>query len=297
MKKTGLRKKASALKIFLAVILVIYTLVMVYLLLWAFTTSFKSHREFDVDRNYIGLPNKVVFDNFIAVFNNFTIPDPMNPGVEIGFAEQLMYTLLYAGVSCVLSAVAPFLMAYACYRFSFKFNKVIHVIVIMTMIIPIIGSTTSMIAILHDLNIYNTIFSVWCEKFSFANIYFLIYYGILRKIPKSFIEAAKIDGASELKVLTRVIFPVVVNVVLTVMLIYFIAYWNDYQTPLLYMPSYPTLAYGVYFVSNNTAASKGLNYITVKMACSMTLIIPIMILFIIFRNKLMNNLSAGGVKE
>ena len=297
MKKNRLKRKASVLKIVLATILTIYTIVMVYLLLWAFITSFKPHREFDIDNNHIGLPNKVVFENFIAVFKNFSVPDPMRPGVEINFWKQLLYTILYAGVGSLLSATAPFLMAYACYRFSFRFNKIIHVIVILTMIIPIIGSTTSMVAVLHEFKIYNTMFSVYCEKFSFANIYFLIFYGILKKIPKSYIEAAKIDGASEFSVMAKVIFPIVVNVFTTVMLIYFIAYWNDYQTPLLYMPSYPTLAYGVYYVSNNTAASKGLNYTTVKMACSMTLIIPIMILFIVFRNRLMNNLSSGGVKE
>ena len=221
----------------------------------------------------------------------------MYPWIKIGFLEQLLYTIMYAGGGCLLTATAPLLMAYACSKFEYKFNEVISVIVIVTMIVPIVGASTSMISVLHSFQLYNTILGVYCEKFIFANMYFLIYLGILRGIPSSFSEAAYMDGANEMCVFLRIMLPMVKNVFLTIALIFFISYWNDYQTPLLYMPSYPTLAYGVYSLTVNTSASLGLNYKTVQMAASMTLVVPILILFIIFKDKIMGNLTMGGEKE
>lgn len=292
-----MKKKINVFQIVIFTVLLLYAISMVYVIIYAGITSIKPHRDFDVNQNYLGLPERIDFSNYEVVFNNFYIDDPIYPWVRIGFWEQLLYTILYAGVSCLLTALAPFLMAYACTKFRYRFNEIISAIVIVTMITPIVGSSTSMVSILHSFGLYNTIFGVYCEKFIFANMYFLIYSGILVNIPRSFCEAAEMDGASEFTVLTKIMFPMMKNVFWTIALIYFINYWNDYQTPLLYMPSYPTLSYGVYNMTVNTSASMGLNYKTVQMAASMTLIVPILILFVAFKEKIMGNLTMGGEKE
>lgn len=292
-----MKKKVDVVQIILFTLLLLYAVSMLYVIFYAGITSIKPHRDFDVNQNYLGFPERIDWSNYEVVFKNFYIDDPIYPWVRIGFWEQLLYTILYAGVGCLLTAIAPLLMAYACVKFNYKFNAVISVVVIVTMITPIVGASTSMVAVLHQFNLYNTIFGVYCEKFIFTNMYFLIYSGILTNIPKSFCEAAEIDGASEFTVLTRIMLPMVKNVFWTIALIYFISYWNDYQTPLLYMPSYPTLSYGVYNMTVNTSASMGLNYKTVQMAASVTLIAPILVLFVIFKEKIMGNLTMGGEKE
>ena len=291
------KNQFSLFKLIIFIVLMVYSVSIIYILFFAGMTSIKPHRNFDVDQNYVGLPSAVDISNYTVVFKNFFIADPMYPWIKIGFFEQLLYTILYAGGGCLLTAIAPLLMSYACSKFEYKFNEVISVLVIVTMIVPIVGGSTSMISVLHQFQLYNTIFGVYCEKFIFANMYFLIYLGILRGIPSSFAEAAYMDGASEVRVFTQIMIPMVKNVFWTIALIFFIAYWNDYQTPLLYMPSYPTLAYGVYSLTVNTSASLGLNYKTVQMAASMALILPILILFVIFKDKIMGNLTMGGEKE
>ena len=79
----------------------------------------------------------------------------------------------------------------------------------------------------------------------------------------------------------------------TVFLIKFIEFWNDYSTPLLYLPTHPTLAYGVQDMSTNGDINKVLE----RIASCMVLALPITILFIVFRNKIMGNVTMGGVKE
>ena len=165
------------------------------------------------------------------------------------------------------------------------------------MMLPIVGSTMSMVSMLYRLNMYNTFIGTYCMKFMFITLYFFIYLGIFRSMSKEIYEAATIDGATEFSLMIRIAFPLMLNVFSTVWLIYFIQYWNDYEMALVYLPSHPTLAYGIHFLSTDTSASKGTNSTTVKMACGMTLVVPTLILFILLKEKLMTNLSTGGVKE
>jgi raffinose/stachyose/melibiose transport system permease protein len=93
----------------------------------------------------------------------------------------------------------------------------------------------------------------------------------------------------------QIVMPMIATVIGTVFLIHFIDFWNDYQTPLLYLPSWAMLARGLYSLSQR---SQG-NFATVpyRMAGCLVLATPILILFLIFKEKLMGNLSMGGIKE
>ena len=70
--------------------------------------------------------------------------------------------------------------------------------------------------------------------------------------------------------------------------------WNDYSVPLMYIPSHPTIAYGVYEMTVTTET--GQSHMTFKMACCAIMVIPTTVLFIAFKDKLMGNLSMGGIK-
>ena len=180
-------------------------------------------------------------------------------------------------------------------RFNFKFNAVIKGIVIVTMILPIIGSAPAEIQLLRDLKLYDSIIGNWIQKFHFLGMYFLVFSAAFEVIPKDFAEAAYMDGASEFKLLTKVMFPMVSTIFTTIMLINFIALWNDYQTPMLYLPSHPTLAYGIFDLSRSTL--DGMNNVPTRMAGCVILLVPILIIFIAFRKKIMGNITLGGVKE
>ena len=104
------------------------------------------------------------------------------------------------------------------------------------------------------------------------------------------------DGASQLRIMTSIILPLSVKIISTVWLILFVQLWNDYQTPMLYLPTLPTLAYGVYYVTE-IDHSGDLTQTPIKVAGCMLLALPILVIFIFLKDKLMGNVSMGGVKE
>ena len=133
-------------------------------------------------------------------------------------------------------------------------------------------------------------------KANFLGMYYLVFHAMFRALPKDFDEAAYMDGAGNFTIFFKINLPLVVGTFVTVMLIKFIDFWNDYMTPMIYMPSFPTIAYGLYaFVQESTTPSRSGTQI--KLAACMLVFIPNFIIFIAFRDKLIGNISMGGLKE
>ncbi len=303
MKK--LKKKLSKLRVFYVIIFVVlfaYVVSMILPLLWAFFTAVKPYDEFLED--VVWAPDGFFWTwkwrNFIDVTDGFycqiTIQTGPNAGrYHVGFLAMLINTLLYAVGSALIQALVPCVVGYMTAKFDYKFSRFINVLVIVLMVLPIVGSAPSEMQILTKLGLFDTMIGNFIQKFNFLGMYYLIFHATFKGLSNDYMEAAYVDGASELRVLVQVALPMVITVIGTVFLIKFIEFWNDYQTPLLYLPSHATLARGLF----NLSQLKQGDFATVpfRMAGCMLFAMPILILFITFKEKLMGNISMGGVKE
>jgi ABC-type glycerol-3-phosphate transport system permease component len=280
-------------------VLILYALSMCILYVWGAVTSLKSRADFS--ENKIWLPKGAIWDwswgNYLTVWKNFRVYSINKAGQKIAtnMVGQIYNTIMYAGVGAIILAIVPCVVAYVTQKFPFAFSKWIYTIVLVTMVIPIIGNTPSMLKFLKATNLYDTFLGTYIMKFSFMGMYYLVFYANFQSLSKEYYEAATIDGASDLTILLRIMLPLVKSTIYTVFLIQFIALWNDYNITLLYIPSKPTLAYGVYHLS--VSNEEGLSSTPIRMACCMITATPILILFIAFRNVIMGNLTMGGVKE
>lgn len=272
-----------------------YALSLVLPLIWSFLTSFKGRIEYRL--NPVGWPKAwdFLYDDVLAQFrapitkNNITTEDGAT--LAIMLTNSLWYSLGTAFVSTTVS----FLVGYVVARFRFKFCNAIYTVIILQMIIPTVGTLPSEIALAQSLGLYNTVYGMLFMKSYVTGLYFLSFYATLRVIPKDYVEAAYLDGAGNFKVMLNIMLPMAAGVFWTVLLLNFINYWNDYQTPMIYMPGYPTLAYGLYYLCNvprNTVDSS----IPAQMAGCMVMAIPLLILFLSCQKKLLNNVSLGGLK-
>lgn len=290
------KNRQNVLTIIMLVFLILYTVSLLGVLFWGLMTSFKGAIDF-MDHPY-QFPKKFV-NNFKTVLGEFKLDNVVTAdGLSsrtVTLAQMFMYSILYALGSAITATIIPCITAYACARFPFKFSKVIYFIVIVAMIIPTVGNLPSELQMVVNLGLYNKIYGLWILKANFLGMYFLVFYGVFRSFPTSFTEAAKIDGASNWTVMVKIAFPLVFNVMSTVLLINFINFWNDYQTPLLYMPAYPTVAYGLFQLNMGAVRGKMAN-VPAKMSASLLVVVPVVVLFVIFQGKLLGSLTVGGVK-
>lgn len=292
-------------------VLILYTLSLILTLLWGLLTSLKSSIDFQTYGNLIGIPSlqwsKTEFlklGNYTQIFKDFKITSSVDYFVgntPVGHEStdtvgtMLLNTIVYAGGAAILRTVVPAVMAYMCAKYRCKMSDFLNALVVVTMTIPIVGNYPSMISTLRALNLYDSYLGIIIMNFHFGGMYFLVFYAFFCGLSDTYAEAAEIDGASQFRILTTIIMPLAIKIMSTVFMILFVQLWNDYRTALIYMPTHPTLAYGVYYLSIGTNKDT-FAFVPAKTASCMMLAIPILILFISFKDKIMGNVTIGGIK-
>lgn len=309
------KKKFSVFNFILVVLLIFYTLTIFLSIYFIVANAFKDVGDYlggynaasgntYEGTNVFGLPRAGSFTLYnvkeilsCAIYGTkndvswtlFMVPD------------VLIYSIEYAVGGAFFAALVPCITAYFVAKFNYKFSKVLYAVVIIVIIVPVIGNLPSTYRVLHALNLYDNILGMYLCKAHFVNMWFLVFYAAFKGIPNDYMEAAYIDGASEFRVMVSIMLPLVRNAFFTVVLIFFVDLWNDYQTPALFLPSHRTLAYvigtfqemGEIYTTDNVWKFREVPF---QMAASAIMTLPTLILFVAFREKLMGNLTMGGIK-
>lgn len=277
--------------------LLVYSAVMLFPLVWALMSTFKFQDDFI--SNALGLPSSEfgwTFKNYKTAFVQFY----MAVGVErtkVYMENMFLNSVLYAGGCAFFATLTPCIVSYLTTKYRFRFGKVVYATVIVTMIIPIVGSLPSEYSLVTALNFKDNFLAMWFMKCNFLGTYFLVFYAAWKAVPNDFIEAGRIDGISEFNILLKVMLPMMYTTFGIIFVLNFINFWNDYQTPMLYMPSKPTIAYGLYDLYNGQGAQRNdVATDVVKLTLASVVMLPIVTVFILLKDKLVGNLTVGGIK-
>lgn len=287
------REKLTPLTIFMLVFLVVYCLAMGVLFLFAVMMAFQDPLMYMYPTV---LPyDKIYFGNFSAVLS---VQLKVNSGGTLVYSTMgdiIFNSVVYALGCGLINTAVTGVTAYLCATYKYKYSKVVHTTVIVVMTIPIVGSQAAELGLLNALNLYDTWFGLLILKANFLGMYFLIFYEMFSSLPITYREAATLDGADDWRVMLNVYFPLARATFGTVLLINFINFWNDYQTPMLYAPSRPTLSRYLIEIAIMSTAND-FDSMPIRMTTSIILSVPTLTLFLIFQKKLMSNLTIGGIK-
>jgi ABC-type glycerol-3-phosphate transport system permease component len=249
----------------------------------------------DFINNPFGLPEEWIFTNYSDAFELLYVTVTDSLGTKDVFLSRLFINSVIYAIGCgFMHTLAPCLVAYAVAKYKFKFSGFLYNFVIITMLLPSVGTLASEITIVKAIGFYDSFLGMFGMRFSFLGSNFLIFYAAFKSLPNDFKEAAEMDGASQLQVLLQIVLPLVKTTIGAIALLSFITYWNDYTTAMIFLPNMPTIAYGLqYFTSSSLNEASTL---PVKIAACTMVIIPIFIVFVIFKDKLIGNMAVGGIK-
>ena len=290
------KEKLSPLTITLFTVLLCYAVVLIIMFVWVFLTASKAYfGDFysmtDEKPNVMGWPKKfVLFDNIAEINKGFA---------DFTLLEMALNTILYAAGCSLSKVVVTCVVAYLCARYDNWFSKIVYNVVIVAMIVPIVGSQAAEMKMAKEMMIYNQIWGMWLMRANFLGMYFLVFYSVFKGMPKGYYEAAKIDGANDWQIMVGIALPLVKYTFLSIFLIVFIEYWNDYIIPSLFIPDYTTLSLALYYQSQGKELGNGKTYlqnVPYLMATVLLVTTPVIILFSVFSQRLMGNLSVGGLK-
>lgn len=273
------------------IFLALWAVILLYPCLWLLLNSLKTVDQYYDNIFYakpFELPETWTFSNFREAFVNISYKGS-------NFFVMLFNSLWYCALRVSMGIFVPLATAYAMAKYRFRGRELIYAFVITTMTLPVFGTNGSAFTFFYKTGLYNNpMYVVFTGLGGFGGS-FLLMYGYFKSVPWSYAESVYIDGGNDYTVFFRVMVPMALPLMVTFGVMSFIGAWNDSGTMLIYLPDYPTLASGVFELSNGNDTLRFTNP-PAYFALLAIMAFPVVLLFIIFSDKIMNNLSIGGIK-
>lgn len=264
------------------ILLSLWAVIVLFPFYWMMLTSVKSYSAYNSEYIPKFFTLSPTLQNYVDAFT----------AVPLGryFTNTLVFTL----ITTLLMLSVITLAAFAFARLEFKGKRLAFTLLLSLMMIPNELVIITNFVTITDLGLRNTftglilpsvtsVFYIYLLKENFAQIPDELYY------------AAKVDGTSDFKYLTKVMIPICSPTMITIVILKVIECWNSYVWPRLI-----TDDENYFLVSNGIQAIResgfGRENIPAMMAAVVVISVPLIALFLIFRNKIMDGVSRGGTK-
>ncbi|NME04433.1 carbohydrate ABC transporter permease [Psychrobacillus sp. BL-248-WT-3] len=254
--------------------------VSLYPIFLMFMSSFKSSSE--IFKNPLGLPTSFSLDTYRTLLN------------KIPFDQYFYNSVMVSVTSVVLVVLFCSLAAFYIARFNFSWNSAIFFVFLLGMMIPIKLGIVPLFILMRDLGLINSLWSLILMNIATgAPITMLILTGFFKTLPMELEEAARMDGAGNLRTLWHVLLPLMRPAIGTVVIINFIAAWNDFFFPLIFITEKAkmTIPVGMLSLFGEHSADWGSLFAGLTLAS-----LPMMVLFLLASKQFMEGLTAGAVK-
>ena len=279
-RKTGHRKTGRAASILLLLAaLAASALVLLPIAIIAFT-AFKPVAEVNAYPPTL-LPEVWTLDNFVQIFE------------ELPFARLIVNSVIFAGGVTAFALLFDSLAAYALARIDFRGSRVLLIAIIASLMIPVQATLIPIYQLVSDLGWVNTYAGLIAPRAADAfGIFFLRQFFIA--LPRDLDNAARIDGAGELRIFRSIVLPNAVPALLTLAIFTFVNNWNDLLWPLVFTtsPDMGTITSGLTLL---TGPSGIIPYGTM-MAGSLIAVLPLAVMFLIMQRRFIESVATTGLK-
>lgn len=279
------RSRSSQYRLVNAILLAVLSLggiIMVAPLVWTFSTSLKTKEAvFALPPQWI--PDPVQWENYLRVWS----AGPLASGIM----NSLIVSVSVTVVGTISSAIAAF--AFAKMRLPFK--NVIFLSLLAAIMIPFPTIMIPQFTMFADAGLIDTLWPLILPGL-FGNIVMIFFLRqFLDSVPDSIIEAAKLDGAGYLRIFFTLIFPAIRPAIAAQFILWFMAVWNDYLAPIIYLNSPERQTLQVVIGSFNATYASQTDYPLI-MAASFIALVPVLVVFVVFQKQIIESVALTGAK-
>ena len=262
--------------------LTIWALIVLFPFYWMILTSVKSYGSYNAEHVPAFFTLSPTLQNYRDAFT--TVP-------LVGY---LLNTLIFALATTAIMVVVSTLAAYAFARLDFRGKNLVFTLFLALMMIP-----SELVVITNFVTITNMDLRNTFPGLILPSVTSVFYIYLLKEnfeqVPDELYRAAKVDGTSDLKYLWKVMIPICRPTIVTIIILKIIECWNSYVWPRLITddPSYYLVSNGIQEIREN---GFGRENIPAMMAAVVVISVPLIVLFLVFRKKIMAGVSQGGIK-
>lgn len=276
------RTRKSVMNTITYTLLVFWAIIVLFPFYWMLLTSVKGYGEYNSEHIPKFFTTSPTFQNYIDAFTT----------VSLGryFVNTAIFTILTTAIMLVVITLAAFAFA----RLDFRGKNVAFVIFLSLMMIPNELVVITNFVTITDLNLRNTFPGLILPSVT-SVFYIYLLKENFEQIPDTLYYAAKVDGTSDLKYLLKVMIPISRPTLITITILKVIECWNSYVWPRLITDdeNYYLVSNGIQEIREN---GFGRENIPAMMAAVVVISVPLIVLFLIFRGKVMEGVSRGGTK-
>jgi ABC-type glycerol-3-phosphate transport system permease component len=248
--------------------------------IWMLVSSFKPFGEIFAGRSF--LPQQPTIDNYVRLFQQ--------GDALVKVWNSLFIATVYTGSALLLCALA----GYAFAKFRFPGRRLLFALMLATLTIPFAVVMIPLFILMR--NVFNWIDTPWPLIVPTAanafGIYFMRQY--LQSLPDEMLDAARVDGASELTIFFRIVLPTSIPGLASLGIIFFMARWNDFLWPLAVLRSDEVRTVPLMLIA--LQGPPGRTAYDVLMAGSVVSVVPMLLLFLFLQRYLVAGVTSGAVK-
>lgn len=255
-------------------------------IIWLVVTSFSAYKGVNT---YNFFPSEWSLDNFVQLFTR--------PDTACNFPAWFKNSLIIGVACCIISTAFVVMVAYAMSCMRFKARKPLMSVAIIIGMFPGVLSMIAVYFVLKLFNLTDSLMGLIIVYSAGSGLGYLICKGFFDTIPSSLREAAKIEGASQFTVFTKVVLPLSKPIIVYTVINSFLSPWMDFVMARLMIKSKDsadwTVAIGLYNLLNRSLIG---DYFSVFCAGGVIVAIPISILFVIMQKCYVEGVTGGAVK-
>ena len=271
-------KKAVLGKVIVYVILILIALIMIIPFLWMLSASIKSDREVFQMNPFVFIPENPRWSNYVDIWT------------KIPFAKFVENTVFLTIVVTLLQLLTSSFAAYSFAKLHFRHKNGLFLAYIATIAMPWQVYMVPQFIMMRKMGLNDKLLAIIClQAFSAFGVFMMkqFYEGI----PDDLCEAARIDGMSEYRIYSSIMLPLSKPALSTLTIFTFVATWNDYLGPLIYLKTQEkkTIQLGLKMFISQYSSDYGL-----IMAGSVLSLIPVLIVFLILQKYFVEGVASTG---
>lgn len=284
-------------------ILVIFSLIYIEPIMYMISMSFKSFADLS-DPTAKWIPKNATLDNFrYALAQMKVIPKFVSGRTfwESISGSPLMLSVMTAVPSALIQMVTCAFVGYGFGKLKVPCKKLLIALLIFSYIVPPQATFIPTAWVFRNLHLINTPLAFIIPAL-FANglkgsLFIIIYMQFFRKIPTELEEAALLDGAGHLRIFRKVMYPLAKPARITVFLFSLVWHWNETYLAGVFYPGLNTLSTAIAGVKEDYYADSSFSIILVKMASSLLLILPLLIVYLFTQRHFTESIERTGIVE
>ena len=265
-------------------VLIVLTFLCLFFFFILLINCTRSHNQ--IQAGFSFLPGHSFADNLSHVLNDAKLP----------VLSGIKNSLIVSGCCAALSTYFSALTAYGLYAYDFKLKRPAFVFIMLILVMPTQVSAMGFINLITKMGMINTLYPLIIPSVAAPAVFYFMYSYMQSSLPLDLVEAARMDGCSEIGTFNRIVIPIMKPALAVQAIFTFVTNWNNYFLPALILQDNSKRTLPILIASLRSADFPKFDMGKVYMLITIA-IVPIIIVYIALSRYIVAGVALGGVKE